>query len=408
MTNWKKNIVDALMAHYFASAPAAASGDKEERYSLRIRSALFFPNFDSASPDEKESYLEAAESLERDNITQLRWESRGRGERLKTISCTNFESLFREAGKPFPKSEVEKIKGMIDSKTAEMEKANAAEESIALLQSLSCNFGIREIGQGIDSKAMEALIRFMEFSGNPANVQKITTRALSILLYNDSKHLENVLSLCAPLLARSQKALPFQNFAIPERSYPEAMISGKIIFELKNSNTPMINAAGLLLNIPLESAESFKCIKPFSEKNEKTVLTIENKETFFALGNPDSSSQYTCFLYTGGYLNRAASVLIQLLADSGFAFFHAGDLDPDGILIMQHIGDLAEKRVTPVKMDADTFDKYRPWARTLTLPMIRKTKLIREETLALPGIGGLVQRITETGLSVEQEIIDYR
>jgi len=407
--DWKERIINALATRYFDTASNAEEG----RGILRVRSAQFFPGFDSAPHSEKESYLEAAESLERKGIIKLTWEKWGRGERLKTLACENFEALFAEAGKPYPKPEAEKVRAMLDAKIAGIKDTQTTEDIVAILESISINFGLKEIGQGLDQKTMGEFVRFLELSCGPAKPKRITIRALSILLYNDSKRLENLMSLCAPLLSRAQKDLPLRRLVLPERSYPEAMISGKLVFELKSSAPPLVNAEGLILNMPLESAEAFGGIKPFPEKSERTVLTIENKETFFALGSPNKHSEHEntaihdCFLYVGGYPNRAASVLVKTLAASGFAFFHAGDLDPDGVLILQHIGDIAEKPVTPVRMDAATFDRYRPWARSLSKPMLRQIHKIREETKAIPGLAGLLQRIGETGLGVEQEIVDY-
>jgi hypothetical protein len=410
MTAWEKKIIDAFIDHYFASAPETG----EDRRTLRLRSSVFFPNFETVHSDEKDSYLEAAESLERKGIVKLHWEKRGKGERLKTLSCENFEALFAEVGKPHPKTEAEKIKTLLGEKTAALKEAKATEKLISLLEYLSQRFSPREIGRGIDQQTMEDFIHLLEFFCDNAKIEKITTRALSILLYNDSKHLENLLTLCAPLLLRAQKAISVPNFTFPERSYPETMISGKLIFEFKNSDTPMINAEGLILNLPLESAQAIGSIKPILEKSEKSALTIENKETFFALGSPQKNetseklSHYDCFLYTGGYPNRAAAALIKTLASSGFTFHHAGDLDPDGVLILQHIQEIAERPVTPIRMDAETFDQYMAWGRPLTKPMLRQTEKIREETRAIPEIAGLLRRINETGLGVEQEIVDYR
>ena len=214
------------------------------------------------------------------------------------------------------------------------------------------------------------------------------------------------------------------DLSILERSYPETMISGKITIEYKGEKTPLVNIGGHILGIPLENAEKIESIQLVSGENEKTklsaktVLTIENKETFYALGAPQRNENeefphYDCYLYIGGYSNRATRAVVKVLAASGFSFYHAGDLDPDGILILQHIQDIAntvsaEKPVTPVRMDAATFDQYRTWARTLTKPMLNQIKKIRDETRLIPELSGLIQRIEETGLGVEQEIIDYR
>jgi hypothetical protein len=155
-------------------------------------------------------------------------------------------------------------------------------------------------------------------------------------------------------------------------------------------------------------------IRTLDGKDKPAVLTIENKETFYALADQKNHgpggglSRYDSFLYVGGYLNQAAAGIIKILAASGFRIYHAGDLDPDGILILQNIMDIAGKPITPVGMDAAVFDRYLPWARPLAGTMIRQLKKIREDTKAIPGLADLIRRIEETGRGVEQEIIDYR
>ena len=422
MTGWEKKIIDACMKHYFTHAPAG----EDTRNVLRIRSSIFFSDFDTAAPDEKESYLEAAESLEQKGIIKLVWEKHRKGQRLKTLSCEHFEKLFDEMGKPFPKTEAAKIRTTLNDKAAALRNSpdalnnETAQSTLALLEHLSANFGPREIGQGIDQQAIEELIRFLEFSFERSRVESITIRALSILLYSDSKRLESLLNICAPVFARAQKNLPSLCFStegnfdlLPRREFPETLISGKIAIHFKNSQTPMVNAGAYIMGIPLESAEEIESIQLISNKKEKTVLTIENKETFYALAraqkhNAQGNLCYDCFLYTGGYPNRAVAALVKTLSASDFSFFHAGDLDPDGILILQSIGELAEKPVKPLCMDAATFDQYSAWGRSLTKPMLRQIEKIREETRAVPDLSGLLKRVEETGLGVEQEIIDYR
>jgi len=409
MSGWKTKIVDALIEHYFAS--------KEEVKTLRLRSSVFFPDFNTVNPDEKESYLEAAEFLESKGIVELRWEKRDKGERLRTISCENFEALFTEAGKPYPKTEAENIKNILAAKVNELKNKQSnsqTEKNILLLEYFSHNFGYREIGQGFNQKIIEDFIRYLEYSYDSVKLNKITIRALSILLYNDSKRLENILSLCTPLVSRAKNNISIPDFHFPDRSYPEAMISGKLIFEYKNSNTPLINTEGVILIFPLESVQTFFGIKTVTEKPEKRVLTIENKETFYALASPQNDdtsrnlSQYDCFLFVSGYPNSAVAALIKILATSCFSFYHAGDLDPDGILILQNIQDIAQRPVTPIRMDVSTFNKYQQWARPLTKTMLSQAKKIREETRKISGLENLLERIEETGLGVEQEIIDYR
>ena len=69
---------------------------------------------------------------------------------------------------------------------------------------------------------------------------------------------------------------------------------------------------------------------------------------------------------------------------------------------------IAGKNVTPVRMDADTFDRYRGCARKLEPSVLRRIALIAETTRSIPGMAELIRRIGETGMGVEQEIVDYR
>ena len=418
MTNWERKIIDAFISHYLSGA----SGAEENRKILRLRSSVFFPGFNTASPDEKESYLEAAETLEQKGIAKLSWEKRSKKNQLKTLSCENFEKLFLEAGKTFPKTEAEKIRDILKIKTEELTKSKLAstdmtgeaERIIKLLEFYSIHFCPREIGQGIDQQTMEDFILLLEFCCTSVRLEKITTRALSILLYRNSKRLENVLVLCKPLLSRAEKIISIPDLSFLERSYPETMISGKIIITYKNEKTPLVNPTGKILGIPLEHTEEIENIQLVPSRTSASVLTIENKETFYALAAPQrhdavkTLSRFDCFLYVGGYSNRATAAVIKTLSASGFSFYHAGDLDPDGILILQHIQEIAGKPVIPLHMDTATFNKYLPWARTLTKPMLQQMEKIREETRAIPELAGLLQRIEETGLGVEQEIVDYR
>jgi len=412
--NWEKKIVETFINRYFVSA----SDTKKEHSRLRLRSPVFFPNFETAPPDEKESFLEAAESLERKGIVKLVWEKHAVGERLKTLTCENCEKIFTEAGKPYPETEAEKIKLMLCDKVNAMKslhiQAEGAEKIIALMEYISLHFGPREIGRGIDRRAMEDLSLLLESKLQPARLENITPRALSILLYRDSKRLEELLAICKPLLSAAKKAIPLSGINFPVRSYPETMISGKIIVELNNAGPPIVNAGGFILGFPLESAKEIISVRLVSEKKEKTVLTIENKETFYALGTAHKQKtnaaleKFDCFLYVGGYSNRAAAMIVKKLAASGFSFYHAGDLDPDGLLILQHIQEISGKPVLPLRMDTETFDKYMIWGRTLTKPMLRHIGKIRKETRDIPGMDDLLRRFEETGLGVEQEIIDYR
>jgi hypothetical protein len=395
-----------------------------------------FPGFDAAPPDEKESYLEAAEALEHRGLLKLHWEKRGLGERLKTLTCEDFEKLFAEADSAYPRTEAKEIRAMIAEKIQALKglsrgaEGKAAAGVPAFLDWYAGHFGVRETGRGMNQKTVGDFIRLLELFFEPEQLEGVSARALSIKLYRDSKRLEALLELFGPALSQADKSgFPAPDLAFLKRSYPETMLSGQLVFEYgtdpqrqgnlqdpqnQQAPPPLSNASGRILGLPLAHAAAIRSIKTLRQKDHPLVLTIENKETFYALTGAQthekntSLSQYDCFLYTGGYFSQAAAAVIRVLAASGFSFYHAGDLDPDGILILQSVGDIAQKPVAPVLMNAAVFDRYLPWARPLAGTALRQAEKIRADTRAIPGVAELLRRIAETRLGVEQEIIDYR
>lgn len=403
MTPWETRIIDAFIKRYFSSAAAAEAAGRERSF-LRLRSAAVFPDFETAPPDEKESYLEAAEALEKRGLLVLSWVKRRKGELLSTLVCNNTELLFTIAGRVSPK--------ILAGEAREAARFSPS----AFFTFLSEHINSADTARGIDAASVQELAR-LESALETKGAEQITTRSLSIELYGDSKRLEHLLDSFGLLFEKAQRqGIAVPDFAFLVRSFPETMISGRIVVEYEpgcaEDQTPLVNATGNILGLPLGSIRGIRHIGTLRDREQPgvlkypTVLMIENKETFYALG--DDPAQYDCCLYTAGYPNPAVSALVQILSRSGFVFYHAGDLDPDGILILQKLREIAEKEVVPVRMDAATFEKYLPWGRTLEKTMIQKLEHIHENVRAIPGMEGLIRRIKETCRGIEQEIIDYR
>ncbi|MDR2841709.1 MAG: hypothetical protein LBV52_00725, partial [Spirochaetaceae bacterium] len=66
MMKWKDNIVSAFIERYPASAAAAGGRN------LRIPANKIFAGFDKAAPDERESFLEAAEALAAEELVVIK------------------------------------------------------------------------------------------------------------------------------------------------------------------------------------------------------------------------------------------------------------------------------------------------------------------------------------------------
>jgi hypothetical protein len=241
----------------------------------------------------------------------------------------------------------------------------------------------------------------------------ITPRALSVSLYADSKRLEWLLGLFSRLISRAERqGVPVPDLSSLGRSFPETMIAGRLVLE--NAAPPLVNASGMILGLPLESVLKIRRISVLrtgltEPECRGKLLTVENKETFYALAEDlESLEKFDCLLYAGGHPNNAVRALLSVFTASNFALYHAGDLDPDGILILQELAEIAGKPVVPVGMSGEVFKRYAAYGRPLEQSALRRVSLIHDAARRLPGIAELIKGIGETGLGIEQEIIDYR
>jgi hypothetical protein len=428
MTPWEDRIINAFIERYPASAAARlgnsnTDGIPRKKSILRIPAQKVFPGFYNAAPDERESFLDAAKSLETRHILSLVWVRYRKDAELSTLVCHDMEKLFEFSQKPSPKTIAEAAREAAEKiaahLTIEGDEDINTEKARAFFSFLSETTTASDAAKGIGAESVKDLAKLFQAVSKPVNR---TLRALSVSLYNDSKKLEALINSYKTIFARAEH----QGIAIPElscldRSFPETSIAGRIAVTIENSQA-LINESGSILTLPLVTIAKIKSITSCSPEERPSVLTIENKETFFTLAAAiytagAAYTKYTCLLYVGGYPNRAVRGLVRVLAKSGFAFYHSGDLDPDGILILQELQDIinvsivntgtAGQTVTPVYMDASTFDRYLEHGRKLESSMLQRINLIKAETRALPGIAELIKKIEESRKGIEQEIIEY-
>jgi hypothetical protein len=423
MTRWEERIAAVFAGRFPRSSAAEKPGDSRP---FRLTAEQLYPGFVSGSPDEKESFLEAAESLERRGLAHIRWAPRRKGEVLASLIFPDPEAFFAFMGKPSPS-----VLAAEARQTAALYTAESAPDEVVpytgLFRFLAANIKPIDAIRGIDQTAVRDFSKLAVYLGNsdaihtdPGTVRgtdgiaagRLTIRALSIALYADSKRLEEIVSLFARLLSAAEsRGIPVPELSLLDRSFPETMITGKLRFFFAGEDgaeiPPMENTAGAVIGLPLASVTRILKITPLEPCQSPSVLMVENKETFYTLAAA-LLPQYDAILYTAGHPNRAVRALTGVLANSGFSFCHAGDLDIDGILILQELTAMAGKPVKPVKMDGKTFEKYRCYGRSLEASMLRRAVLVNEQTRKIPGIAELISLIEETGLGVEQEIINYQ
>lgn len=415
MTAAERLICETLAERYPESA--AAQGGAE----LRLRIASSFPDISRARPDERENFLEAAERLEKDGVVSLVWERFRAGEELKAIVLSDPATLFARLSKAFPVTEASL------ARDAARNAANAAVadpadsvQAIPFFGWLAESIIPADVPPGSAPGELARLVTDLATLANAISgyapggtLAGITPRTLSVKLFADSKKIELVIEASRALFRRAERAgVDPPDLSPVARKYPETLIAGPLTCRLADGGT-LDNESGLIVGLPLVSALRVASVAPSNPANGTSPVTakkpeliaVENKETFYALAA--SAYRSAALLYVGGHPNAAVQHMVRVFARSGFSLSHAGDLDVEGILILQELADASGVVMTPVRMDATTFDRYAAHTRPLEDNALKRVALIRDDTRALPGIESLLERILSTGRGLEQEVIKY-
>ncbi len=430
MTQAAMRILEEFASRYPSSA--AASGGAP----LRLSSARTFRDLERAGADEKESFLEAAEELARRGILEISWERRKEGEAVRSLTLRDPQGLFSLLGRSSPADTAQAAReAAANIAAAESAASTSAASKLhppvlkqAFFEFLALNLDAKDADRGIDDTLIRDLALLPLYNNE---TQALTTRALSVSLFADSKRIEALLAAAKPLFSRAAAAgIPAPEPGRLERSFPETLIAGACTIRLAGKAAPLENPSGAIIGLPAETAAAINEITAITANTgtqtgapvatadtaapqtatPNCALGIENKETFHVLARALEQGrlpEFTLLVYVAGHPNRAVQLVFSALARSGWHLFHSGDLDPDGILILQELADAAGAPVAPWRMDSATFDRYCSHSRSLDGTMLVRAAAIRDDTRALPGIEGLLERILSTGRGVEQEIIHY-
>jgi len=377
----------------------------------------------------KNDFLDAVEELVSAKILSARWKRFREGDELAALYLEDARAMFSALEMQSPE---EKARGMLSLVAG---PGWAGGSSPVRLAELAAYLGPRlEAGHPVPVSSVDELSDLGRlFSLAREEAAALPIRALSIRLYGDSKRLERLLPV-ADRLSRAVWGAPISEELGLGRSYPEVSFAvlGSIRFSGSESSW---RCNGQILTLPLASVRLIKEVAP--ERGEMAtadpplnrsaaVLSVENKETFHVLASrlpgscarrsstaPEARSEATeaslpvgiaAILYTAGHPNGAVTAMLRHFAAAGARFYHYGDLDPDGILILQEIQAAVAAPVVPYLM---TVSVYRRFARHgYPLDQTQRARLAQLDPNTQAELRELAREIGKTGVGVEQEIID--
>lgn len=161
-------------------------------------------------------------------------------------------------------------------------------------------------------------------------------------------------------------------------------IKGDVILEFADSSLNLCQIPGGIALLK-SSLEKIKKIKILSSN----LVTVENLTTYHDLNEKGSS-----YIYLGGYHSQKEQILLEKIYANNkeISYFHTGDLDVYGFLILEILKEKTNIAFKPLMMDLATFKKF------------YEAKIYKELT---PFDIKIIKKYKNTKLSEYENILDF-
>ncbi len=404
-SNIQRHILQKLLTKYESSKTYKGTNSVIQNFS--IKSTDIFKEYEKDSTDINaiEDFEKQCELLESEGLIQLAWKYERitkinaittveNWQRIRTILGVkdkkqrkqdeiHFYTVFYEdinseqIVKDFCKHQIERLKNDKEAEYLLEESKNI----ISLLDYILKN----------KKEILERELSISVLANSKTWEEKYKRKVLKIL--RQSKHFDSLIENCADEKEINKVILEECN-VYPNPSYIYFKGNGRITFE--NDRT-----VSVYYDIPLAlSSQSINKIKSLEIADSK-IMTIENLTSFNRIKESD-----TFFIYLSGYHNSAKQNFLEKIyqQNSSKAYYHFGDIDPDGFFILENLLKKTHIDLKPYKMGLEELKKYSDFSKTLEENDITKAKSLIEKGKFVE----IMNYMLEKNIKVEQEIISWK
>lgn len=220
-------------------------------------------------------------------------------------------------------------------------------------------------------------------------------REFSVRLYKDSKVFGQIQGKVESLLYEygdfPEKDEILGNLNLMRTpTYVNFKGSGKVSLSGQEIDLSRLDSDIAISSSMLDKIESVQVFKG-------KVITVENLTSFHRF-----MEEGYFVLYLGGFHNRVRRDFIRMLHDqnSEARFYHFGDIDAGGFLILEHLRRTTGIKIIPYNMNLDTLKKYEKMGKPLTENDRKRLGKLREGQFR-----EIVEYMLENNVKLEQEAI---
>lgn len=273
------------------------------------------------------------------------------------------------------------------------------------------NYYIDELENTIQNRSIrldvmkeENILKIITFLEN--NKEFLYIREVSMLIFGDSKYLENYrkTQVCSILYSyyvkngedvfREENLLErFNVYDIDQ----EICIKGPVLIGFENKTIDIDGLTGGV-SFSIKDIDKIKRIVVNSDR----VMTIENKTSFLRMNQGD------CYIYLGGFATKPQVTFIKKLIENNpdKRYLHFGDIDAGGFWIHKKLCEQTNMKFDLFCMDKKTLqnDNYKDYVKSLTEnDVVRLTNLKDNSEYQ-----ECIEWILKNNFKLEQEIVSLK
>lgn len=400
MNKYEIKIVNALLKKYYKRKAIHKDAEINRRIDLPATKILKDYSDYNVNLNEKELVNKAIISLEEYGfITVSKLKLSEDFEKIY-LCVDNVESLEEYAAKNLdiiPRSfAVDELKSIIKKYRNKGEIVNYY---IDELENTIQNKSIR-----LDVMKEEDILKIITFLEN--NKEFLYIREVSMLIFGDSKYLENYrkTQVCSILYSYYVKNCEdvFREENLLERFNvydidQEICIKGPVLIGFENKTIDIDGLTGGV-SFSIKDIDKIKRIVVNSDR----VMTIENKTSFLRMNQGD------CYIYLGGFATKPQVTFIKKLIENNpdKRYLHFGDIDAGGFWIHKKLCEQTNMKFDLFCMDKKTLqnDNYKDYVKSLTEnDVVRLTNLKDNSEYQ-----ECIEWILKNNFKLEQEIVSLK
>lgn len=404
-SNIQKQILQKLLTKYESSKTYKGTNSVVQNFSIKPTDIFKEYEKDSTDINAIEDFEKQCKLLESEKLIQLDWKYERiskinaiatveNWQRIRTILGVkdkkqrkqdeiHFYTVFYEdinseqIVKDFCKHQIERLENDKEAEYLQEDSKNI----ISLL-----NFILKN-----KDEILERELSISVLANSKTWEEKYKRKVLKILL--QSKHFDSLIENCADEKEINKVILEECN-VYSNPSYVYFKGNGKITFENGECFTVYPDIPFALYSPSINKIMSF-------EIEDSKIMTIENLTSFNRIKESE-----TFFIFLSGYHNSVKQKFLEKIyhQNSSKAYYHFGDIDPDGFFILENLQKKTHIDFKPYKMGIEELKKYSDFSKTLEENDITKANSLIEEGKFVE----IMNYMLENNIKLEQEIISWK